>query len=186
MGEVLIRDVETLLSRFQSGDNDAFSELTLRFSPMLRGAVGRFFRGIDAEEAYLDATDAFRKAALSYRADRGTTFGLYAKICVIRAVYELKESKNKRDGLIADSVADAAVDTEAGIIRRDSYKRLLLSVRLLTSGFEFDVLSLYLSGYSEKEIAARLSKTEKQIANAKARIFRKLRENASVFSDIYF
>ncbi len=184
MAEFFCEDVESLVARVKNGDNDAFELLTERFLPLIRSEVNRFFKGMDAEEAYGEAFAVLHSAAVHYASDRGTTFGLYAKICLDRAMCAHAKTLSSKT---ADVAAEESVaDPEADVIRQDSFSRMLGVIRTMTSTAEFEVLGLYLQGYSEKEISSLLGKTEKQVANAKARLFRKLRENAKALSRFSF
>ncbi len=186
MAEVFCEDVESLVARVKRGDSDAFELLTERFLPLIRREVGRFFTGMDAEEACGEAYAALHSAAMHYEAGRGTTFGLYAKICLDRAMYAYSKSFPK--DLYAEEAEEesAAGDPEAVIVREDGFLRMMAAVRGITSDAEYAVLRFYLQGYSEREIASLLGRTEKQVANAKARLFRKLRENAGELSHYSF
>ena len=83
MNEELI----SLITRSRDGDENAFSDLTLQYRPLIESMSHRFLKKNDDEPVSMDdvmqeATLAFYSAVCSYDVDSQVTFGLYAKICI--------------------------------------------------------------------------------------------------------
>jgi RNA polymerase sporulation-specific sigma factor len=68
-------------------------------------------------------------------------------------------------------------DPEELVIAREGAEEILEALSGRLSGFEFNVLELYLSGLSYTEIAVRISKPVKSVDNAVQRFRRKLAQH---------
>ena len=91
------KEIEALLIRVREGEEDAFSLLCDRFSPMLSSLLSQFSGGsaYEAEQAQ-EARIALYRAALTYAsADGAVTFGLYARVCVRNALVSFLRAHHK-------------------------------------------------------------------------------------------
>ena len=180
------KEIEALLAMVRNGDEDAFSALCDRFSPMLDALLSQFSCGIayEAEQAQ-EARIALYRAALTYAsADGAVTFGLYARICVRNALISFLRAHHKAadacslDELGAgfwrddNSPLDALITAEAAA---DIYRR----AKTVLSSFERRVFELYMEEQSVERMARELGKSEKSVRNAIQRVRAKLRGSAS-------
>ena len=86
MDSAVEKDTALLILRAREED-DAFSELLSRYTPMINKVISGFSGAlVNYDEAFAEACIAFHRAVLSYDLSRseGITFGLYSRICVYR------------------------------------------------------------------------------------------------------
>ena len=74
-------------------------------------------------------------------------------------------------------------DPEAMLISREDYRERTDRLKDHLSGFEAEILGLYLNGLSYSDIAARVKRPPKSVDNAVQRIRRKLAQQLS-FGDL--
>lgn len=177
-------ELNELLSRVKCAGsmNAAFSELVIRYTPMMRSRVlSMFGDSFDFNEAMQEASLALHDAAKSYDSEKceGVTFGLYASVCVCNRLRSLLRKKRRDNShsecfKLSDEVASGA-DVENFVANRDLCERVLKSSSSVLSELEYEVFSLELEGCSTREIALRLSRSPKSVDNAKARIAKRLK-----------
>ena len=170
-------------------DDDAFSELLNRYTPMINKLIGGFVGSlISYDEAFAEACVAFHRAVGSYDLSRseGITFGLYSRICIYRRLCDFvsKRSKESEVAVVDPDQFTQGHDIEETIIKRERIESYLNCVRDILSKYEFSVFSLYVDGYSTAEISKKLSKDVKSVENAKARAFKHLRDAANFLAKI--
>ena len=173
-----------LIKRYRSGSEADFEELVHRFEPMFASVA--LTLSLDVGEVYSDACLSLRRAADTYDLDGEVTFGLYAKICVTRAMLDyLKRSKRDVD---FSNLGDDDVAVSDGVQRRlereESLKAVFQRARELLSELEYDVFRLSMRGYSVDEVAEKLGCAFKSAENAKARMRKKLREGFGQIPEI--
>ena len=81
--------VAELLLHIQKGSSGAFVKLSEKYAPLLESETLRYvdsLSGADYDDLRQGALVSLYRAALSYRPDKGVTFGLYAKICISNAL----------------------------------------------------------------------------------------------------
>ena len=176
-----------LITDARGGSDTAFAKLVEQYTPMLKSLATNFMgTGFSYGEAYSEACLAFHRAVISYDLSRSdVTFGLYAKICVYRrlcdAVARLSKEQNIVDIDMDSIVVDCSIENRMMVRERlDNYIR---TAKTVLSDYEFSVFLLYIDGYSTAEISKKLSKSAKSVDNAKARYFKRLREESFKFSD---
>ena len=180
MGEYNHEGVAELLSSIRGGDNYAFNTLVGRYSPMLYTTINRLDLDGRTDEAFSEACIGLYKAAKTFNTEQDkVTFGLYARVCVTRALYDFIRRSNRDETNLADvdvekiavtySIADA-------MAKREEREEFIRSARNLLSDFEFSVFHGWLLGGKTSAIATSLGASAKSIDNAKARIIRKLRD----------
>ena len=181
-------NVHELLLRLREGDVAVFATLVERYEPMMHRAVQNFFSSpSDRKEAFSEACVTLYAAALSYDlSQEGVTFGLYARICVLRRMGALFAKTRK---LLSDIAPEVDVDrvavpatVENALVRDETFSELLGKVRALASDYEYEVfLSMCVNGRSSAETAERLGKTAKSVENAKDRLLRRIRASRDRF-----
>jgi RNA polymerase sporulation-specific sigma factor len=182
-------DISSLILKVRGGDDAAFGELICRYDPMLHKVSSGFCSGtLSNNEAYSEACIALHKAALSFDLTRtDVTFGLYARICATRRLYDLLGKESRATAPAVDIDMDTLSYNPAcedRLVRSEQMRRSLEIAHSLLSDYEYQVFLLYLQGYSTAESCDLLSKSAKSIDNAKARCFKRLREQQGIFSDI--
>lgn len=171
-------DIIRLILKIRSGDDNAFSELVSLYTPMMQSAVGKY--RLDFDECFSDLCMALYRAVRSYDIEQSeVTFGLFAKICIVRAVSDILRRDRSDCILESDADVDAiAVDggVENDLIKREEREAFRRDARHLLSEYEYGVLLRWLAGDKTADIAESLGVSAKSVDNAKARIQKKLRE----------
>ena len=178
--------LKSLISKTRLGENGAFAELVEMYTPLINKLVSGFIGpSILYSEAFSEACIALHKAAVSYNLEStDVTFGLYARICIRRKLLDLVSRVSRDANLLGQEgeIFDTECDVETTLIVRESMERYLKAVRAILSEYEYNVLTLYIDGRTTAEISETLGKDAKSVDNAKARIFRRLREKSDKIS----
>ena len=186
MGNKRNNDVEKLIKLVITGDSDAFSALVEQYNPMLKKILSAYtteeMSKEDVEDLGQEELIAFYRAIINFDADqKDVEFGLYAKICVTNSMisYKRAAAKKSNESLIGDEEMNSITDPDGEIPKffemRESERELGEQIEKTLSGYENQVWSYYVNGYSSKEIATKLNSSEKSIDNAIFRIRRKLK-----------
>ncbi len=175
-----------LVLRARSNDSSAFEQLMKRYEPMLESAVRRYAPEGQEEDANQEALAGFYRAVLSFNlSQQDVAFGLYAKICVTRALISharevLRHARQTADNLEYEDylreLADTSSDPAQQLIDEESIRSLRRLIRENLSDYENSVWDMYVSGLPAADIATRLGRDERSINNALYRIRRKLRD----------
>lgn len=173
-------EISALILAVRERDEEAFSELVRRYTPMMRKVVASFQgQSDDFGEYFSEACVALHSAALNYDFGRSSvTFGLYARICVHHRLVDLLRARGagwQFDECDVDSVPSVE-SIESDIVERETVELLMKGARALLSDYEYRVLLLHMQGYKTAEIARVVGKGAKSVDNAKSRLFRRLRE----------
>lgn len=168
-------DAELVLSA-KSGNGHAFELLAKKYNALLLSKVqtSKFSDNYDdfLQEAYF----GFFKAVISFDETLGVPFCGYAKLCVERQVYtavKKSEKFNIEDFSFCD-MTDSSATLEDSVIDRQSCKDLITLANARLSGYERQVLRLYLLDLTYEEISKRTGKNIKSVDNALKRIKSKI------------
>lgn len=169
-------DADLLLAA-KNGDSQAFTELAVKYEPLIRAAAEKYCRlcGESVDDLHQEALLAFYRAVTTYDTDKkGVTFGLYAKICVNNRMISIlrRAGAENRRKAAASLMKNSARTTDRYFPALDGVSEMM--DRLLTK-YEKKVLVMYLEGKSYKDIALALGRNEKSVDNALFRAKSKLR-----------
>lgn len=190
-------DDEDLVDRFHHGDHEALEVLISRYRRFAKSKARTYFVvGADRDDVEQEGLIGLFKAARDYRFDRETSFRGFAEVCVTRQVITaIKAATRHKHQPLNRSVPLSSVaggdehgeapsarllddrrvpDPADEVVWADQIGALRRSVIETLSGFEVDVLRLYVEGSSYDEIAAHLGRHAKAVDNALQRIKRKL------------
>lgn len=171
-------DLSRLLRSVREGEKGAFERLLDLYRPMLISTVSSF--GEDDGVMMQEANIALYHAACAYRPDRGTTFGLFSKICVTNALNSALRRKRQPDVPLDERIeGETEPDPEVLLISIETVKTFYRLCTELLSPFELKTVIHRADGYSNREIADLLKKSEKSVANALGRAVKKIRERLS-------
>lgn len=177
-------DINDLISAVRKGDDNAFSELVRRYTPLINNEVSFYTSSsVASGELYSEACLALHKAAIKYVPEHHTTFGLYAKICIHRKIVDFFRKKKR-------PVPDCSIDKlcinpsiDAKLASAERFDSLMSESKTILSEFEYKVFGYHVYGYTTARISEILSVTAKAVDNAKNRIFRKLRKHFENYSE---
>jgi RNA polymerase sporulation-specific sigma factor len=181
----------------QGGDQQASAELVRKYRSLVRCKARSYFLvGGDREDVIQEGMIGLFKAIRDYDPDRLSSFRSFAELCVTRQMITAIKTATRRkhaplnsyvslsrsttsdeegerlltDILAAKEVCDPATIVisawEGDYIRKGFCEAL--------SGFEANVLRLYMDGCSYQEIAEKLGRHTKSVDNALQRIKRKI------------
>ena len=179
------QDTAELLEHIQNGSSGAFVKLSERYAPLLESEVARYAQSLgsaDLEDLRQGALVSLYRASLAYRPDRGVTFGLFAKICIVNGIADTLRYIGKKlgdvsmDALGEDEQPCGGENPQNLMLDKEQVSDLYRRIRFALSALEYRILNLYLGGYSYAEIAAIVEKTPKSVDNALRRVKEKLKK----------
>jgi len=171
-------DIQKLIEEAKNGSQRAFSELALRYKPLMESECLRRNDGrVDLDDLKQAALIGLYSAVCCFDPSRGVTFGAYARVCIgNRVKSELRSAPAESEPYDEESDHDfVSSSPEEDFIARETLARKMSDVEAALSDYEKQVFRLYLSGESYKFIAARLGRSEKSVDGAVARSKEKLR-----------
>ena len=188
---------DTLVARFQGGDEMAVAVLLERYRRFARAkARGYFLVGADSDDIEQEGLIGLYKAARDFRSDRQASFRAFAELCITRQVItavktatrqkhqplnqyvsisNVRGSDDPGERAVEDLLDDHHVlDPAEEVVAGERMDAMRQSMDEMLSGLEVDVLRLYVEGNSYQQIGERLGRHVKSIDNALQRIKRKL------------
>jgi RNA polymerase sporulation-specific sigma factor len=202
-GEVAVRrrpriagELDLILAA-QAGDERASAALVAKYRSFVRcKARSYFLAGADRDDVVQEGMIGLYKAIRDYRADRQSSFRSFAELCVTRQlITAIKTASRQKHGPLNTyvSLQRSATTEEEGdrvlsdiLAARDVCDPAEIVISAweaasikegfteALSGFESDVLVLYMEGKSYNEIADRLGRHPKAVDNALQRVKRKV------------
>lgn len=172
------------LKSVKNGDKVAFEKLLLEFDPLIKREVSLSMRnsgdalGADPEEMRSEAMLALYKAALSYKAGKNVTFGLYAKVCIHNRLvsYMRKQiSLFKRRSRQENGSEKSERNPEEYLIALEGNERLKKILANEATEYERKTFELYLQSKSYAEISEVVGRDVKSVGNAIYRIKKKIK-----------
>lgn len=175
-------------------ESQAEELLVSRYTRLVRmGARPLFLAGGDSEDLIQEGMLGLLKAIRTYDPARQAQFRTYADICIrSQLLSAIRKAACDKHSPLNDYIsfetplfdtlvflADQKDDPETVLIGKEEWKERMGALKDQLSGFETDILHLYLNGYSYTEIAQRAGKTPKSVDNAVQRIRRKVARQLS-------
>ena len=181
-------EVEKLIIMTRERDDAAFSELVKRYTPMINKVISAFSSAlVTRDEAFAEACVALHKASLSYKLDNAeVTFGLYARICIKRRLFDLYDSADAKN-LANDVDVEALIassNVESMLLFKERVQSFISVARGILSDYEYRIFMLYIQGYDTDSMCEALSRDKKSVENAKARMLKNLRAESDKFANI--
>ncbi len=176
---------DELLRAIQNGSSGAFVKLSDMYNPLIVKEVFRYEGTLgtaDLDDLRQAALISLYRAAVSYRFDKGVTFGLYAKICIVNGIADTLRYFGKKicdvciDELDEDDAPASEDNPQSLMLDKESASVLDKRIKGALSPLESRIFDLYLEGYSYAEIAEQLGKTPKSVDNALRRVKEKLKK----------
>lgn len=173
-------EIISLITRSRDGDENAFSDLTSQYRPLIESMSHRFLKKSDDEAFSMDdvmqeATLAFYSAVCTYDMNSQVTFGLYAKICIRnrlvsmqRAFYAKKKKRKPREKTVSQDPVNRLLDKE-------NTEQLEKMIGAVLSKLEMRVFRVYVQKKTYAEMADELGISVKSVDNAIFRIKTKLK-----------
>lgn len=192
----VVAEIDLILAA-QAGDESASSALVTKYRSFVRcKARSYFLAGADRDDVVQEGMIGLYKAIRDFRAERQTSFRSFAELCVTRQLITAIKTASRQkhtplntyvslhrpaggedegDRVLSDILAAREVCDPAEVVisawETASIKEGFIGA---LSGFETDVLRLYVSGSSYSEIAVELGRHSKAVDNALQRVKRKV------------
>ena len=185
---------EALCSLAASGDRIAEEALVMRYNRLVRVCARPYFlAGGDSEDLIQEGMVGLLNAIREYDPGKGSSFRTYAETCIrnrilsaIRAAardkhtplnhyvsYETPLLDGNTDSYPLSASRQPQQNPEDMLISREERRERLGTLKGQLSGFEAQILDLYLRGLSYVEIASEVDRSPKAVDNAVQRIRRK-------------
>lgn len=185
---------EELVALAQSSDNEAISQVLIRFQPMIeKCASSMYIAGADEQDLIQEGRLGILSALSDYDSAKNDKFYPFAKLCVDRRIMRFIEASNaKKHTMLNESVSitpddeyekkklesDLAVFTdnpEILLIEEERVNQLIDKAENVLTSFEKKVFMHMLKGDTYKQIAKLMNRDSKSIDNAIQRIRKKLK-----------
>lgn len=162
-------------------ESTEISLLIYRFSRIVRLKASKLNKNadVDSDDLYQEGVLGLLEAVRRYNSDKGR-FQPFAEVCIIN---RMKNAllKSARGLTIADDydlelLSDSAATTEENLILSEQSAEFSEKLSKLLSRREFEVLNLYLEGFSYRQIAEKLSVPVKSVDNSLSRAKQKLKK----------
>lgn len=191
---------EALCSLAASGDRIAEEALVIRYNRLVRVCARPYFlAGGDSEDLIQEGMVGLLNAIREYDPGKGSSFRTYAETCIrnrilsaIRAAardkhtplnhyvsYETPLLDGNTDSYPLSASRQPQQNPEDMLISREERRERLGTLKGQLSGFEAQILDLYLRGLSYVEIASEVDRSPKAVDNAVQRIRRKVAQHLS-------
>ncbi len=183
-----------LLDYIYSCNEDANEILLYKYRPLIVSIAKKMLKycngGVDLNDLVQEGMLGLNDAINSFRDDKETNFGTYARLCIERRIYSLAKStrtyKNKilnesisiedEDDLTIDRfLMDNSSNPDSMISENDFQNDIITKLKSQLTDLEKRVLELKKNDFNYKEIADILEKEPKAIDNALQRIKNKLK-----------
>lgn len=188
---------EELVERARQGGDSAIGLLLKRYRHYARAKARTYFlAGADREDIVQEGMIGLYKAIRDFEPSKNIAFRAFAELCMTRQIITAIKTATRHkhaplnsyvslskptsdnddsDRSVGDTLASAGMEDPMDlVISAEEVDRIRSSVDRLLSGFETDVLSLYMEGKSYQQIGGMLGRHVKSIDNALQRIKRKL------------
>ena len=191
---------EFLCAQAAAGDRRAEETLVVRYNRLVRMCARPYFlAGGDSEDLIQEGMVGLLGAIREYDPDKAASFRTYAEVCVKNRLFSaVKAAARDKHTPLNNSVSfetplfsgsgerfacgtpgRQAEDPEEIFLSREAFRERMKALHGQLSGFEANILRLYLNGLSYSEIAAEVNKSPKSVDNAVQRIRRKLAQHSS-------
>jgi len=183
-----------LLDQIYSCNEDANEIMLYKYRPLIVSIATKYIYlcqgGVDLNDLIQEGMLALNEAVNTFREDKETNFGTYARICIKRKIISLvKSTKTQKNMFLNDSISiedddnnlfdrflmDNSLDPGSVIIENVYEQELIEKLNEQLTDLEKQVFELKLDGFEYKEIADILEKDSKSIDNTIQRIKTKLK-----------
>ena len=178
---------EELVELYNSGVQDAFGELSVRYIVVIRNRSADLYdMGVEAEDLFQEGLIALHSAVKSYdMREGGASFRTYASVCIrnrlISAVRTVNNNRNRINNIAVsldsqhDERSDPQTEPESVLMADEGMRELMELAHKNLSDREMQVFVLYIDGKTYDEISAKLGISVKSCDNAMQRVRRKMK-----------
>ena len=174
-----------LVQLAKNGNDNAFNELAMRYLSTINFIARRFSaEGYEQNHFVQEGLLGLLYSCKTFDENESASFKVYMSVIVERRFISIIRKSNAQRAVpksvmvqmedISETVKDTAQNPEELIMCREHLKMVLEKLKSMLSKTEYDVLTLYGSGFSYKQIAQKLLISEKSADNALQRARRKI------------
>lgn len=161
-------------------NKDALLALVVRHSGLVeKKARAMCVPPVEQEDLFQEGVIGLLDAVKAYRADKGAGFVTFANVCVKNKMLSVLSKRGRfvslEDAENLQQTEETQESPESILLRKEQERAMLEKVSGELSAAEWDVLQLYLRGFSYNRIASELKTSVKAADNAMQRVRRKLR-----------
>ena len=197
---------EVLIQRLRDGENHITDYIMDKYKNLVRNkAKSMYILGADTEDLIQEGMIGLFKAIRDYDSGRDASFYTFADLCISRQMYTAVQASNRQkhmplntyisfysangkhiDGqehendLLDTLASNSDKNPEELLIDKENVLMLEQKIEQELSGFEKQVLDLYLIGMGYVQIAKVLGRDEKSTDNALQRIKTKIRKSITI------
>ncbi|MBQ8904396.1 MAG: sigma-70 family RNA polymerase sigma factor [Oscillospiraceae bacterium] len=176
--EELVLSIQNCSEPMESAE---ISLLIYRYSRIIRLKASKLKKNaeVDSDDLFQEGVLGLLEAVRQYNGDRGR-FQPFAEVCIINRMKNAL-SKSARGLTVAEDydfeqLSDNGATTEENLILNEQSAEFSEKLSKLLSNREFEVLNLYLEGFSYRQIADKLSVSVKSVDNSLSRAKQKLKK----------
>ncbi len=194
MGRIEKED-EEIIRQIQAGNQELTDYIMEKYKHLVKKkAKAMYILGGDNDDLIQEGMIGLFKAIRDFDCERDYSFYAFAEICIARQMYSAMKAAGRQkhaplntyisfhtvvgsgeeEGELKDVLKSAMKTPEELVIGRENLQQIAEIIEQKLSVMEKEVLDLYISGISYKEIARILGKSEKSIDNALQRMKGKL------------
>ncbi|MBQ6887227.1 MAG: RNA polymerase sporulation sigma factor SigH [Lachnospiraceae bacterium] len=191
---------EELILRLRDGESSITDFIMDKYKNLVRSkAKTMYILGADTEDLIQEGMIGLFKAIRDYDCGRDASFFTFADLCISRQMYtavqasrrekhvplntyvslysvSATEKEEGEEGQLINALAsNSGINPEELLIDKENVENLERIIEKELSGFEKEVLDLYVVGMSYSQIARILGRDEKSTDNALQRIKTKLK-----------
>ena len=189
--------INEVVTRAQKGDFESMEHILKVFKPKVTAICREYFLfGADFDDLIQEGMIGLYKAVVAYNPDKNISFSSFATMCIHHQVQNaVKVASSKKNHPLNDYVS---ISIEGGFSADDDGPKIMLQApdkgaeqltidkerekilhqklkQLLTTE-QYDILLMYLHGYTYVQMAQRYNITTKKVDNNIQAIKRKLRD----------
>lgn len=178
-----------ILKRAKAGDNESFEILLRRYEKYLYISIKDYYlAGGDRDDLIQEGMIGLLKGIKSFDFDKKASFKTFVIMCMRRQIITAIKNSNTQKNKILNSVyfskeeieeSKISVETTSNPEEEFLYKELVIELLDYSkdhfSDLEKEVLEYLIKGYSYREIAKKLEKSDKAIDNTYQRIKMKVK-----------
>lgn len=173
--------VDILRNHTAPMESTEISLLIYRYSRIIRIKASKLKKSanIDDDDLFQEGVLGLLDAVRAYKSEKGR-FQSFAETCILNrmknAVKKSTDGYAIADDYDFEQLTDGGTSTEEYIILKERNEELYEKLGKLLSKKELSVLSLYLEGFTYKQISAKLSIPLKSVDNSLSRSKQKLKK----------
>lgn len=189
---------EELIVRLRDGEQQITDYIMEKYKNLVRSKAGSMYiLGADRDDLIQEGMIGLFKAIRDFDSGRDASFFTFAELCISRQMYSAVQAAGRmkhiplnsyislygngtehgeeEDGMLS-ILADHGLNPEDFVIDKENVELLEKRMEQELSGFEKQVLDLYVTGMSYSQIARVLGRDEKSTDNALQRLKSKIKK----------